>query len=294
MNKFLNTIIPFMFLTVLAACSTQLYQANWQAKQIVADGIPNEWSLPLRFSDAKSGLQYNFTNDDANLYICIRATERPAQLKVLGSGVEIMLDPTGKNKETAKLHFPLPIQQNRATQAEDRQAGRNPENKPGGMNLEKQYQLEKPEISLSGFKPEYNGTFFANDAKGIKAAIDWDDKDNMTYEVVIPLNSFYEQDIRTLKDNPVIGVMINIAAMSRPQGSGSHEGAQGRGSGGQRQGGMGGREGGMGGGFGGGHGGGHGGGMDENRQSAGSAAYSSLSEPTSIKFKIKLSGLVKK
>ena len=291
MKKFTRQISSIFAILVLGSCSSEMYQATWQTKKVVADGNPTEWSLPLRYSDPKSGLQCNITNDETNLFICIRATEQPAQMKILSSGMVIWLDPSGKNKETVGIKFPLPGMHNKKPSGEDVQPDIIQGKKHDRMNLEEQFQLQKPEITLTGFKPEYNGTFHPSDAKGIKAAIDWDEKNNMTYELVIPLKSFYSKDIKALRDNPVVGFKINIAAITRPQGSGSHGGGmQGGEGGGQHHGRMGGGQGGMGGG----HGGGHSGNMGGSHQSAGSSAYSSMNESTSIKFKIQLNGLVKK
>lgn len=290
MKKFISLISSIFALFALASCSSSLYQATWQARPVIADGNPTEWSLPLRYSDSKSGLQYNITNDETNLYVCIRATERPAQMKILSSGMVIWIDPSGKNKETTGIHFPLPVRHDKRPSREGNSPiisqGKNPER----MSLQKEYELEKPEISLSGFLPQYNGTFEASEAKGAQAAINWDDQDNMTYELVIPFKAFFAKDMNALKDNPVIGFTINVAAFTRPQGSGSREGGYGGAGGGPHPQGMEGGQGGMAGG----QGGGHSGGMGESHQSAGGSAYSAMSEPTSIKFKIKLNGLVKK
>jgi len=287
MKKRTASIISIFFLLALASCSSEMYQASWQTKKVVVDGNPSEWSLPLRYSDPESGLQYNITNDETNIYFCLRATERPAQMKILTSGMVIWLDPSGKNKETIGIHFPLPVRHERRTIQEEAKTDMAPGEKPEKMSLEKEFELQKPEIALSGFLPEYNGTFGATDAKGAKAAIKWDDQDNMTYELAIPFQSFYTKDINTLKDNPIIGFMIKIAAFTRPQGSVSHGGGMhGGGGSGQHHGNGGGGNRGM--------EGGRSGGMGESHQPAGGNAYRSMSEATSIKFKIKLNGLVKK
>lgn len=292
MTKLIVQTSGIFALLLLVSCSSELYQATWQTKKVIADGNPTEWSLPLRYSDAKSGLQYNITNDGANLYICIRATEQPAQIKILSSGMVIWLDPSGKNKEVTGIHFPLPVRHDKRPTQEDINAGMTQAKNPGKMNLREEYELEKPQILLSGFLPQYNGTFETSEAKGATAAINWDKQDNMTYELAIPFKTFYSKDVHALKDNPVIGFTIKVEALTRPQGSGSHAGGQGAGSGGHNNGGM--EEGGgMSGGHGGGHSGGHSGGRSGNYHPEGNAAFSAMSEPVTIKFKIKLNGLVK-
>lgn len=292
MKKANRILISFLFLLSIASCSSTLYQATWQAKPVVADGNPEEWSLPLRYSDSESGLQYNITNDEANLYVCIRATEQPIQMKILSSGMEIWLDPSGKNKEMAGIQFPLPGERGQKPMSENTQQNMAKGGNQGRRNMAEEYHLHKSQITLSGFLPEYNGTFMANDAKGIKADLNWNKQNFMTYELVVPLKSFYNKELLTLKDNPVIGFRININGIAG-QGSGSQAGGRQGGSpggAGQGPGGGGGGQGGMKGGS----GGGPGGEMGERPQSPAGQASGSLSSATTIKFKVKLNGLVKK
>lgn len=282
-------IISILYMLSIISCSSSIYQATWQANPVVADGNPTEWSLPLRYSDSESGLQYNVTNDETNLYICIRATEQPIQMKIMSSGMEIWLDPSGKNKETTGIQFPLPGMHDQKPMDEIVQQEWRSGKSLGRMNMAEQFQLQQPQLTLTGFMPEYNGTFKVSKAKGIKVAINWDEQNNMTYELAIPLNSFYTKEIKTMKDNPVIGVKFNVNALTI-QGHGSEAG----GMHGGPPGGAGEGPGGGSGGIEGGSGGGHGGEMGERPQSPDGQASSALSSSTSIKFKVKLNGLIKK
>ncbi len=207
-------IISIFFNLSILSCSSSMYQSSWQAKPVVADGNPNEWSLPLRYSDSESGLQYNVTNDETNLYICIRATELPIQMKIMSSGMEIWLDPSGKNKETVGIQFPMPGMHDRKPMAENTQPDFSKGRNQSRMNMAEEYHLQKPRIALTGFKTDYNGTFLAADSKGVKASIDWNEQNFMTYELVVPFSSFYVKEFITFKDNPVIGIRINIKALS--------------------------------------------------------------------------------
>jgi len=290
-KKLTRQISGILFLMVFASCSSEIYQATWQTKPVIADGTPNEWSLPLRYSDSKSGLQYNITNDKTNLYVCIRATEQPIQMKIISSGMEIWLDPSGKNKETVGIQFPLPGKRGQKPMSENMQKDITNGENSGRMNMAQQFQLQEPQTTLSGFLSQYNGTFMATDAKEIKVAINWNEQNFMTYELVIPLKSFSNQEFNTLKYNPVIGFKININAMAEP-GSGSHAGRQGGPPGGAGQGPPGGGvgEGGMTGGSGGGPG--RGGEMGERPQSPGGQPSSVLNSPTTIKFRVKMNGLI--
>ena len=294
MKKLIHYTCILFTLFTFGSCSSTMYQATWQLKPVIADGNPFEWSLPLRYSDSESGLQYNITNDKTNIYICIRATEQPIQMKIISSGMEIWLDPSGKNKEAVCIQFPLPGNHDQKLKVKNKPPDLKSGKNFGRMNIAEQFQLQEPQITMSGFLPEYNGTFNANTTNGIKAAINWDEQTKMTYELVVPINSFYTHAIESLKDNPVIGFKINVNAIDGMGNSSNGGGKRGGPHGGAGQGPGGGGGGEMEGGSGGGPGGGHGGDMGERPQSPDGQSASTLNSTTSIKFKVKLNGLVKK
>jgi hypothetical protein len=272
----------FFFLITWVSCLSAMGQSTWQTKPVTIDGNPTEWSLPLRFSDSKSGLQYTITNDESNIYIAIRATEQQIQMKIVGAGMQIWINPDGKFRKTACIQFPLPGKPDPKFMNEKMQADIQQGKKPVNMNMANQFQMHKPEIIFSGFLPEYNGTFNTDETKGIKAAINWDSDNNMTYELSVPLKSIYQKDIQSLKENPVAGIMIVIDAedfANKPQGGHSGGAAGGPPGGGDMQGGP--------------PGGGEMGGMPAGGPPGGMAS-NPMSETTTIKVKVQLSGLVSK
>jgi len=273
--------ISFVIIALASYFST-MGQSAWQAKPVTVDGNPTEWSLPLRFSDSKSGLQYTITNDESNIYMAIRATEQQIQMKILMAGMQIWINPDGKFKKTAGIQFPLPGKPDPKAMNENMHPGVQQGKKPGTMNMANQFKMQDPKVTLSGFLPEYNGTFNADETKGIKAAINWDSDNIMTYELCVPLKSFYTKDMKSLKENPVLGVMIVINAIdfaNRPQGGHPGGAAGGPPGGGDMQGGP--------------PGGGEMGGMPPGGP-PGEMASNPMSETTTIKVKVQLSGLVTK
>lgn len=272
----------FFFLITWVSCLSVMGQSTWQTKPVTIDGNPTEWSLPLRYSDSKSGLQYTITNDDSIIYIAVRATEQQIQMKILIAGMQLWINPEGKFKKTACIHFPLPGKPDPKSIDGNMQPGTQQVQKPGTTDMAKQFRLHDPEITFSGFLPGYNGTFNTDETKWIKAAINWDSDNNMTYELRVPLKSFFIKDINSLKENPVIGLMIVVNAISfankPPEG---HPGgaAGGPPGGGEMQGGP--------------PDGGDMGGMPPGGPPGGTAS-NPMSETTTIKIKAQLSGLVTK
>ena len=278
-------IIPAFLL--ISSCSTTEYQANRPAKPVKVDGIPSEWSLPLRVSDVKSELQYNITNDAGNLYVCIRATEPSTQRKILAAGMEVWIDASGKNKHVSGIRFPLPASRERAP---DEMVMSLP-NAPRERDLKKKYFSSYHQMELSGFAPAFNGLVAPDNDKGIKASVNWDSLNIMTYELVVPLRAFYDKDLSSLSESPVFGMEIIVNAPTFPQKGGSTYGGgrshpAGGAEGGEMEGGggsMGGR-----GGMGGMGGGGRRGEKMGGREGAGENSSGSMSESNSIKFKIRL------
>ncbi|OFY65369.1 MAG: hypothetical protein A3H98_11050 [Bacteroidetes bacterium RIFCSPLOWO2_02_FULL_36_8] len=63
--------------------------------QNIADGKANEWQVPLRYYDSKAHLQYNITNNDSMVFICVRIPEEQFQMKVAHAGMTVYIDTTG-------------------------------------------------------------------------------------------------------------------------------------------------------------------------------------------------------
>lgn len=283
----MNRKIIYLSLTLLIASGAyaQKYEANRQKSPITTDGKPTEWTTPLRFSDTKSGLQYNVTNDDDNLYVCVRASNETAQQQILRSGLKIFIDENGKKKYSTSIQFPVPpahdgIKTGDSMPKQEKPVGQMPAGVAGRqkMNL-KQLRNSNPRIILAGFKPEFNGTFTLNESRAVKAAMDWDDNNILTIEYTVPLNSFGTCDFGTREKAPVFAMKITADAVDqqgadRPQGGRPEGGPPG---GGRREGGSpGGGEGGM---------GGPPGGMDEEGMMPRSGD-DNTQQDISIKFKI--------
>src|SRR5580700_8149752 len=91
-----------------AACSHKLAPlAHYQTTPVVADGIPDDWTLPLRFANATYTLQYNITNDNKNIYICVLSRDEETMLRMLRAGITVYFDPKGQNGRDISLHYPL-------------------------------------------------------------------------------------------------------------------------------------------------------------------------------------------
>ncbi|HEY0262123.1 MAG TPA: hypothetical protein VGB95_03795 [Chitinophagales bacterium] len=163
--------------------------AGFADSVITVDGNANEWSVPFRFSDYTSKLQYNFRNDSSTLYFVFKTDDPLAKVKVLRYGFDIYIDTTGKKKKTEHLQFPM-------------QYVRKQNEEPQG-SVTTQYEAEQLQMKMkrdidamfvenfvgveNGIRPLKNlPTGQAGDT-GIQAAIDFDSLGSLVYEVAIPI-----------------------------------------------------------------------------------------------------------
>ena len=101
-------LIIGLIIMLFNSCSSQqpVYKSLWQVKDFTsADN--KELQEPLRFYDKKSKLQYSITNDNKNMYICIKATDEQSQMKIIHAGMQINIDTTGKGGQQIGISFPI-------------------------------------------------------------------------------------------------------------------------------------------------------------------------------------------
>jgi hypothetical protein len=216
---------------------------------VTADGTPTEWTLPLRFSNASYTLQYNVTNDDKNVYVCVSSADEPTQLRILRSGMTLYFDPKGDKNKNISLHFPIRKQPDPSTSR-----GRGGyDNTTGSSNRDTRKEellLQSGYYNTAGFLDLENGQFGVTDTKGpIHIAMKLNNDDSLlVYELVIPLRNILGANwaVSAAKKNFSVGIVLDAVAGTggggggggRPGGFGMR--GMGMGMGGMRGGGMGG------------------------------------------------------
>ena len=216
---------------LMAGCSHKLApEGHYQTTPVVADGVPNEWSLPLRFSNADYTLQYNVTFDSKNLYVCVISRDDRTELRMLRAGITLYFDPKGdKNKDIA-LHFPLRKQPDPAS---FRNRNSQPLINSSDSGWKEELLRQSDDFGTAGFTGIENGQFAVGDQKcPIQVAIKLNNNDSMlVYEAVIPIYNVLGADLssRNPKKTFSVGVVVNPpeapgAGSSRPYGGGGGRG----------------------------------------------------------------------
>jgi hypothetical protein len=249
----------------------------WQDKPITVDGHNTDWPSPYPEYDDKAMLGYAVSNDRENLYITVETGDEATQMKILKEGLTVWIDKKGEQNELTAINFPLPSEI-KPGDAENRKrpsggqwqqgqgaGGGSDQQEKKRMELEERVRALLPgagEYSLQGFKScNLQFPLMENDTCGIKVRIDIDSDNEMVWEAVVPLKTFYfKGEVSRPDRGKPISVCFETTGMKRP--AGQNNGNHGNGGGGGMRpsfgmGGMGGMGMRMGSGGGGGRGGNH-------------------------------------
>ena len=183
---------------------------HYQETPVVADGSAGDWSLPLRFSNESYTLQYNVTNDNKNIYICILSRDEGTAFRMLRAGMTVYFDPKGGEDETIGLHFPL-----RKQPDPDRVRLRSgaPLTNHDNKNEKEELLLQSDFYGTTGFSGIENGQFGVADPKSpFQVAMKLNNQDSLlVYELVVPIKNVLGMDLnaRTKKRNFSVGIILN-------------------------------------------------------------------------------------
>ena len=224
------------------------------------DGQATEWTDSLQY-DANSHLQYQVLNDTRMVYVRLKAADMPTQAKMAYLGMVVWLDSTGRNQQQLGVKFPLPIDLSTIKAPTERPAGA-----MGPTAAERQEEhltrlrgiiAGAHEMELLNYRGSKEPVLTDSEAKiGVKSAIGLDARNNLVYELAVPLRLLYRR-VPALATGQVATVGVWMAGQKPKPAPGSQSSDM---SVVGPQGGMGGYGGGMGG-YGGGMRGGYGGGM---------------------------------
>lgn len=164
----------------------------------VIDGNMNEWGETLLYDNSTKCI-YSIANDDSALYIAIKAADRIQQMKIVQGGMEIWIDDKAKKKKSTGVKFP--VGGGGMSMPTDRNNRQDPK------EMRQQLKLKLRTMELTGFKEGLNGSHSVNSDVRIKSVIDWDNKDNMIYELAIPFGAL-EETVRANLNNISIGFFI--------------------------------------------------------------------------------------
>ena len=235
-------VLALVSFSLFIGCSPKLApEGHYQESPVTADGSPADWSLPLRFSNANFTMQYNVTNDNKNLYVCVSSGDENTKMRILRSGMTLYFDPKGKKNKDINIHFPIQKQPN----ADGYRSRGNGANGSGGngnttSNGDRgarmaELLLQSDYYNTTGFLDMENGQFGVVDQKGpIHVALKLNNDDSLlVYEAIIPMKNILGPDwaSKTAKKNFSVGVFIDATPGMGGGGGGPRPGMGMRGMG---------------------------------------------------------------
>jgi len=207
--KKLKLLIATTFLSTGLFSQMDVSISKWRVQPIVIDGLAKDWSTPLRFYDSETKLFFAFVNDSANLYLCFQSNDKRNQVKINMAGMKVFIHTKGKEKHKASIDFPLTDSKLNFAREEV-----NEEVEPDIQNLKNTFLLQNTNMLTSGFATQ-NGNFPIRDSVGIHAAMNWDEKNFMAYEVVIPLKELFGLNYTAKDLTKTITMIIQVNAITR-------------------------------------------------------------------------------
>ena len=219
MKKFIFPFFIFIALISEVMAQSDVSPARWKSKDIIIDGVANDWVKPLNFYDDQTGLNFAICNDQRTLYFIFTCPDEMKMRRVMSAGWTLQLISKGKqSKFKASLLFPL----TKINWMGDRRDRDPLEKKIVADPLITTYKSQITSIEAKGFGSNQH-ELMLNDRNGINIAIGADSLQHIVYEMAIPLKELFTSG--EFQPNEVVTLNITVNAMERaPTDSGAAEG----------------------------------------------------------------------
>ena len=172
------------------------------------DGKADEWDAVPRDISPRSTLQISVANSRNSLSILMRIPDSYEQIKLLEGGMDVWVDLGGLKSKNTGIGYPV------KGEVADLPERPHPSENSKAIIKQGRLQMAAQLISLNrfGFKEPYNSFQSLRQSTGFKAAINWDDKDVLIYELAIPFTAF-----TTPPKNGPIAIGFNLHGLDRPK-----------------------------------------------------------------------------
>jgi hypothetical protein len=217
MNNRIAILSMMIMISAMGHAQKFLLSSIWRDSVITVDGSPADWDQPFRYFDSKSKLQYAVVNDAKNIYVSVKTNDPKAQMKIMRAGMDVYFDVRGKKKEIATVHFPLKSDPKLDMNPDPADMEQQVVEKPDVRKMKLDWSTSNKDIHTQGFKSiPADITQADSDKYGIHVAIDWNNNDEMTYELKVPFSAFYKDQITAEDTIKPITIGIKAYAMDLP------------------------------------------------------------------------------
>jgi len=162
----------------------------WQQRPLIVDGMDNDWTKPLPYTDRKEKINYSVSNDGDNVYILLSTRSPQEQQKIIEGGMTVWINSKAEKEESTSvgIGFPLDSHNDRDRQLmAQAQPDKYKNNKPVTLDDLKSY-------SLYGFSSEIETYDYGqNNEEHVLVRIDYNKEGALIYEACVPLSIIYPQ-----------------------------------------------------------------------------------------------------
>jgi len=202
-----SVLIIVSVIMILQSCKIENINGQRLDQKSLLCNDSSIFKSPLRFYDRNAKLQYSIMNDDDNLFIYIKATEKIAQLKIIRSGILIKIDTTGKQKKGLSILYPIPNSK---------------KNNIAAINYNNDWEIfvsrfsyDHAYMKITGFKNINDEELLTNNNQGISVAITWDENQVLRFKAIIPFKQIKANSNITLDTNQTIGLSFILASIEQ-------------------------------------------------------------------------------
>lgn len=161
---------------------------------VKADGKLTEWNDTFQAYNKSTLVYYSLANDDKNLYLAIKCSSQLASAKIIAGGINLIINPAGKKSDKGATVITFPIAN--VGNAYSQLASVKPVGATGGLTVVDSVEIKElhktaiadaKEIKVRGVKEITDSVISVYNDYGIKAGLNYDAKNNLTYELAVPL-----------------------------------------------------------------------------------------------------------
>jgi len=162
---------------------------------IKIDGRLSEWNDVLQAYNHNVNALYIIANNDACLYLAIQSKTPDIASKMIKGGITFTINHTAKKDDpnAISVRFPVLLNTVQSSIAQSIKAKPALEEDPKAgdsvvVSLNEQLSKNSKFIKITGVKTIQDSILSIYNNEGIKVSGRFDDKGNLTYEIVLPLN----------------------------------------------------------------------------------------------------------
>jgi len=216
-------------------------QSEWRDSSITIDGSAADWHPPFNYSDSKIKSQLSIRNDSSFLYVCLRTSDQQTQMKITRAGMTVGFDMRGGKKQSSAVGFPLPSS---FTMEMPEPGSEEQPKRPDMQKIKMEVLAAMKDMHIQKMLNIPDGDLPLDNPLDIRAAINWDTDNILSYELKIPFGVFYKETITAQDTVKAMSLFITINGINLPAPPAGMDASDGGNSGSPGMGGIGGPPGG--------------------------------------------------